>query len=86
MNTAERNLIAVKLLAKVYGGAYSSIELNRELREITDERDRAYVSRLFYGVLDKSVQLDYILSELTNKRPKPVVGVVIKTAVKRSLS
>lgn len=81
MNTAERNLIAVKLLAKVYGGAYSSIELNRELREITDERDRAYVSRLFYGVLDKSVQLDYILSKLTNKRPKPVVGVVIKTGI-----
>ena len=81
MNTAERNLIAVKLLVKVYGGAYSSIELNRELREIPDERDRAYVSRLFYGVLDKSVQLDYILSKLTKKRPKPLVCVVIKTGI-----
>lgn len=81
MNTAERNLIAVKLLVKVYGGAYSSIELNRELREIPDERDRAYVARLFYGVLDKSVQLDYIVSKLTKKRPKPVVCVVIKTGI-----
>lgn len=81
MNTEDRNLIAVKLLVKVYGGAYSSIELNRELREIPDERDRAYVSRLFYGVLDKSVQLDYILSKLTKKRPKPVVCIVIKTGI-----
>ena len=62
MNTAERNLITARLLGKIYGGAYSSIELNRELRGIADERDRGYVSRLFYGVLDKSVQLDYIIS------------------------
>ena len=81
MNTEERNLIAVRLLAKVYGGAYSSIELNRELRDVSDERDRAYVSRLFYGVLDKSVQLDYILSKLTKKRPKPIVSIVIKTGI-----
>ena len=78
MNTAERNLITARLLGKIYGGAYSSIELNRELRGIADER---YVSRLFYGVLDKSVQLDYIISKLTKKRPKPIVCVVLRMGI-----
>ena len=81
MNTAERNLITARLLGKIYGGAYSSIELNRELRGIADERDRGYVSRLFYGVLDKSVQLDYIISKLTKKRPKPIVSVVLRMGI-----
>lgn len=81
MNTAERNLITARLLGKIYGGAYSSIELNRELRGIADERDRGYVSRLFYGVLDKSVQLDYIISKLTKKRPKPIVCVVLRMGI-----
>lgn len=70
MNTAERNLIAARLLMKVYGGAYSSIELNRTLSQLSDERDRAYVSRMFYGVLSKNTQLDYILGRLTERKPK----------------
>ncbi len=81
MKTAERNLIVAKLLTKVYGGAYSSIELNHELRALADDRDRGYVSRLFYGVLDKSVQLDYIISKLTQKRPKTIVCIVIKIGI-----
>ena len=81
MKTADRNYIVAQLLMQVYGGAYSSIELNRELRAISDERDRGYVSHLFYGVLDKSVQLDYIISKLTKKRPKTVVSIVIKIGI-----
>ena len=68
MRTAERNLIVTELLLKVYGGAYSSIELNKALNALRDERDKAYVSRLFYGVLSKNVQLDYILSVLAPKK------------------
>lgn len=81
METAERNLITARLLIKVFGGAYSSIELNKTLEELPDERDRAYVSRLFYGVLSKNVQLEYILGKLTAKRPKPAVAVVIKMGI-----
>lgn len=81
MRTAERNLIVTELLLKVYGGAYSSIELNKALNSLHDERDKAYVSRLFYGVLSKNVQLDYILGMLAPKKPKPKVAVVIKTGI-----
>ena len=81
MRTAERNLIVTELLLKVYGGAYSSIELNKALNALRDERDKAYVSRLFYGVLSKNVQLDYILSVLAPKKPKPKVALVIKTGI-----
>ncbi|MFR5063108.1 MAG: 16S rRNA (cytosine(967)-C(5))-methyltransferase RsmB [Christensenellales bacterium] len=81
MNTAERNLIAARLLMKVYGGAYSSIELNRTLSQLSDERDRAYVSRMFYGVLSKNTQLDYILGRLTERKPKLAAAVVIKMGI-----
>lgn len=81
MNTSERNLIAVRLLLNVYGGAYSSIELNKTLSQLTDERDRAYVSRIFYGVLSKNTQLDYILGRLTERKPKPAAAAVIKMGI-----
>lgn len=79
MNTVERNRISVRLLTKVFsGGAFSTIALNRELSSLSDQRDRAYVSRVFYGVLAENVKLDYIISRLTQKRPKPVAAAVIK--------
>ncbi len=79
MTTLERNYIAANLLRAVLdGGAYSTLELNHELKSIADERDKAYISRLFYGVLAKSVQLDYVLDKLVTKRPKPVVALCIK--------
>lgn len=80
MESLERNLIAVRLLSKVFSeGAYSAIELNKTLSEIRDEHDRAYITRLFYGVLSKNTQLEYILSRLTDKRPKQVIRTVLKS-------
>ena len=79
METLERNLIAVRLLGKVFSdGAYSAIELNKELNNLADNRDKAYVTRLFYGVLSKNTQLDYILSVLVKKNPKPIIRTVLK--------
>ena len=79
METIERNLITARLLSKVFtDGAYSAIELNKTLNQIPDGRDRAFVTRLFYGVLAKNTQLDYILSCLTDKRPKQIIRTVLK--------
>lgn len=58
-------------------GAYSSVELDRTLDHVT-ESSRAKVTALVYGVLDKNVTLDYILSALAQKRPKNAVAVLIK--------
>lgn len=82
MESLERNLIVVRLLNKVYSdGAYSAIELNKALSELKDERDRAYVTRLFYGALSKHTQLDYVLSRLTSKRPKQIVRIVLEVGI-----
>lgn len=75
----DRNLTAYRLLVNVFqNGAYGSIELNTVLNEISDVKDRAYVTCLFYGVLEKSVQFDYFISKLTQKKSKMSVIVLLK--------
>lgn len=79
MDSLDRNLIALKALSAVYReGAYSNIALNEQLNEVKGEKDKAYITRLFYGVLGKETQLEYLLSRLTAKRPKPVAVIIIK--------
>ncbi|MBR2988706.1 MAG: 16S rRNA (cytosine(967)-C(5))-methyltransferase RsmB [Clostridia bacterium] len=79
MDSLNRNLITLKALSAVYReGAYSGIALNEKLAEVKDKTDRAYITRLFYGVLAKEVQLDYIVGKLTTKRPKPIAVILIK--------
>ena len=57
---------------------YGAISLSKQLNEIDSESGKAYVSNLFYGTLEKNVQFDYVLSKLTQKKPKPSVGIAIK--------
>lgn len=79
MDTAQRNLIACQALMEVYReGAYSSLKLNETVKDLSDEKDRAFVTRLFYGVISKTTQFDYIISRLAPKKPKPVVTVVLR--------
>lgn len=75
----ERQLICYKLLNEVFlDNAYGSILLNEALSSVKDEKDRAYISSLFYGVLEKNVQLDYILRSLAPKKARPAVEIIIK--------
>lgn len=79
MDTAQRNLIACQALMEVYReGAYSSLKLNETMKDLSDEKDRAFVTRLFYGVISKTTQFDYVISRLAPKKPKPVVTVVLR--------
>lgn len=61
--TAAREL-AVKALLKVNtAGAYSSVAISEVLENAeTDEREAALASVLFYGVLERKLTLDYIIS------------------------
>ncbi|MBR2971190.1 MAG: 16S rRNA (cytosine(967)-C(5))-methyltransferase RsmB [Clostridia bacterium] len=84
MENNERELICYKLLAEVFiENAYGSIQLNSHLNSVTSERDKAYISNLFYGILEKNVQLDYIISQLVNKAPKTSVKILIKLGLYR---
>ncbi len=79
METNERELICYNLLSDVFiENAYASIQLNSYLSEIKDERDKAYISSLFYGILEKNVQFDYIIRKLVNKKPKTSIEILLK--------
>ena len=72
-------LLCFKLLRNVLiDKGYGSIGLNKQLSETDNECDKAYISHLFYGTLEKSVQFDYVLSKLVKKKPKPSVSIIIK--------
>ena len=61
--------LTVKLLTKVdENSSYSNILLDRSLqRSDLDERDKRFVSALFYGVLEREMTLDAIITDLVNK-------------------
>ena len=43
-----------------------------------DEKNRAHVTKICYGVLDKDVTLEYEISRLCDKRPKQAVRTILK--------
>ena len=60
---ANARKIALKALLEVRGQAYSNITLNKFLNEADiSVADRALTTALFYGVLDRTITLDYVLS------------------------
>lgn len=61
-----------------YGGAYSNIELGKAAAGL--ESGRAFASRLIYGVIERRITLDYIISIHCSK-PKPKLLIVLRMGV-----
>jgi 16S rRNA (cytosine967-C5)-methyltransferase len=58
------------LLLRMEKGAYSPIVLDNELRKSNfDDRDKAFITALFYGVIERQVTLDYIIDKLASPKP-----------------
>lgn len=75
-----RERICYNALMSVYrDGAYSSRALSDALKE--DRNGFEFVTRLFYGVLEKDVTLAYIIGRLVDKRPKLSVSVILKMGI-----
>ena len=77
---------AVKALLKVENdSAYSNIALNVVLRESgLENADRAFASAIFYGVLDRRITIDFILSKFIKtplKKVAPFTLEVLRSAV-----
>ncbi|MDE7215509.1 MAG: 16S rRNA (cytosine(967)-C(5))-methyltransferase RsmB [Clostridia bacterium] len=69
-------ILAFEILLSVYkDGAYSTIELNKR---VDGASNRAIVTRIVYGVLQKDVQLEYYLSKIVSKRPTKTIVVLLK--------
>jgi NusB family. len=63
----------------IRNGAYSGIELNRFLNT-ADKNEKALITRIVYGVLDKQIELDYII-HLYAKKIKPSIMPAIEIGV-----
>lgn len=71
--------VSYKLLSEIFKeGAYSSIALNKALGE-EDEAD--LITRIVLGVLDRNVELDYIIAQKADKNPKLAVRLMLKQGI-----
>ena len=74
----DRDCVCYELLMKVFrDNAYASIELNNALAHC-NENDKPYVTKLFYGVLERNVYYDYVLGLFAKEKPKKAIATVIK--------
>lgn len=68
-----------RVLNKVYGdGAYIKAALSST---DVEEKNRAFTTKLSYGVLDKDIELSYAIKYLAPKTPKAAVRLVLKIAM-----
>ncbi|MDD4413897.1 MAG: 16S rRNA (cytosine(967)-C(5))-methyltransferase RsmB [Oscillospiraceae bacterium] len=81
MNKNARRLATEALISVHQGGGYSSAVLDLLLTDRNDENaissaDRALISRLFYGVLERLITLDYIIERHSSVRIKKMHPIV----------
>ncbi len=78
-------MTAFRVLMRVQDeGGYSNIALNEALSAQKPEpRDRAFITRLVYGVLEKTETLDHVISSYTKSgaRIEPEVRCILRMAV-----
>lgn len=69
--------ILYKIFAK---SAYVNIALNTVLKSL-DDKDKKFVTRIVYGVIEKNLFLDYIIKQLTKKYPHTSDAVILKMGI-----
>lgn len=63
MNSKSPRMVVMELLLKVSDNAFSNLALDGVLsKEEYGIQDRKFISRLFYGVIERQITLDYIIS------------------------
>ena len=60
----------------IYGGAYSNIVLEKGLKTV-ESKDKGFVSRLVYGVIERRLSLDYAVNKFLNGKTKPKVKILL---------
>ncbi|MBE6728584.1 MAG: 16S rRNA (cytosine(967)-C(5))-methyltransferase RsmB [Ruminococcaceae bacterium] len=83
---ANARKVAVSALMQIEtDSAYSNITLNKVLSKYElSKEDRAFTSALFYGVLDRKITIDYILSKFIKKplsKITPFTACVLRISV-----
>lgn len=72
--------IVCELLEKLEKNAYSNLALDGVLQDPNvSYRDKAFISRLFYGVIERKATLDYIISLYSSKPLQKLDNVILET-------
>lgn len=60
----------------IFGGAYSNIVLEKGIKTV-ESKDKAFASRLVYGVVERRISLDYAINKFLNGKTKPKVKILL---------
>lgn len=66
MSVKSSRFTVLELLNKMDGKAYSNLILNSALKNVS-ERDKGFVSKLFYGAVERKLTLEYIITLYSSK-------------------
>ena len=71
--------LAAELLCKTFrNGGYSNIQLGSALGSADmDERDKKFCTALYYGVIERRITLDYVISGLSSRPVEKLDGVIL---------
>lgn len=70
-------LIAFEIIQSVIkDGAYSNLALEKSLNDIP-QKDKGFVSRLVYGVIERKISLDFVLNKFLEGRTKQKVKTIL---------
>ena len=82
----DRELVLEILLAVTRDGEYSHIALRNVLEnyQYLDKSERAFITRVTEGTLERMIELDYIINQFSKtkvNKMKPVIRTIIRSAV-----
>ncbi len=78
MNVKSPRFTALELLNRMNEQAYSNLALNAALEKSGfSDRDKGFVSRLFYGVLERKLTLEYVVSLYSNRPLQKLDGTIL---------
>jgi len=78
MDDKSTRFTVLELLNKMNNGAYSNLVLDSMLKTTAfSERDKSFISRLFYGILERKITLEYIISLYSNKPLNKLDDIVV---------
>ena len=70
-------LVAFETLYKIfYDNSYSNIAVENAVKNIDD--DKAFVSALVYGVVERRLTLDFFINKYVSSKPKPKVLTILR--------
>lgn len=70
-------LVAFETLFKIfYDDAYSNLALDNALKGVND--DKAFISALVYGVVERRLTLDYFINKYLKSKPKPKILTILR--------